>query len=977
MVIEESAFNSNLLSNLDLSLCEKLKVIEDAAFANNSIAFLNLSGCSFIQYIGKLAFGYNNISSFILPTNLAYSTYGWKDDNAKIFYGGEQVTNFETYYYIPIPHIIADEEVEVVDGYIQFCNYDYQLIDIIIPSILDGQVVIGIADKSSPEEGIFSGKGIMSIVFPSTLEVIGNYSFYGNSIKKLDLSPCINLSHIGEYSFAYNYMDSLNVSGCISLMSIKNFSFYFNRIHKLDLSCCNILDTIGNSAFYNNSLTDLNLNCVSLEFIGHSAFSYNDLTSLDLSSCQNLKIIDKRSFYKNRITDLNLNGCIGLKSIDDESFGLNDLANVNLNACIALEFIGQGAFHTNIWVTPNSIRLPINIDYSIYGWKDLFGNIYAGGDLINNRETFYYIPIPYTLTDEDVSIINGMIYSCTYNFQYKNIIIPDTIDNQLVIGIVDKEEDGVFASKGILSIVFPPNLISIGDNAFTKNQINSLNLSGLSMLKRIGRHAFSYNIITDIDFSGCSSIDTIADHSFRENLIDTINFNECHALKSIGPWAFALNKLKSVNFNECYNLLEIGYASFIYNEILSLNLNGCFSLTRIGDNSFYSNQIVQLDFSSCSSLMNIENSAFSSNNIENITFSNCISLDSIGQFAFYNNHLTGVNLNHCISLNTIDDCAFCLNSITNVELNKCHSLMIIGDYAFSENPLSSFLLPTLDLPGYTLLNWVDGFGNSYLGGEEVSNINTFYNAVLSVCYEVEFHVYYGNDPIEGAIVKLGNYDPRITDNQGDAVFSKVIPATELALTISKPGYEEYNSMISIVDTDLFDTVMLVRLSVDTVYSLTFWITDGFEPLAGALVSLEGYSSLISDVSGVVIFDSVLSANDIEYTINVSGYEPISGLVTIIDSSVVVEVSLSKITGTESYLDYEVKIYPNPVQDVLFIEAEDIISVSLRDATSRVVYKQNFFENKSLIPFKEFKNGTYFIIINTGSLIITRKIVKIY
>ena len=46
---------------------------------------------------------------------------------------------------------------------------------------------------------------------------------------------------------------------------------------------------------------------------------------------------------------------------------------------------------------------------------------------MNDLEAMYYNPAPYTLTDDDVEVVNGVIQSCSYAFDLKVIIVPDII----------------------------------------------------------------------------------------------------------------------------------------------------------------------------------------------------------------------------------------------------------------------------------------------------------------------------------------------------------------------------------------------------------------------------------------------------------------------------------------------------------------------------------------------------------------------
>jgi hypothetical protein len=94
-------------------------------------------------------------------------------------------------------YTLTDDDVVVENGVITSCSYNFAIKDIIIPETLDGQTVIGIADATSYLNGIFYNKGICSIKLPSTMDSIGDYSFYGNFLTTLDLSSCTALTTIG------------------------------------------------------------------------------------------------------------------------------------------------------------------------------------------------------------------------------------------------------------------------------------------------------------------------------------------------------------------------------------------------------------------------------------------------------------------------------------------------------------------------------------------------------------------------------------------------------------------------------------------------------------------------------------------------------------------------------------------------------------------------------------------------------------
>ncbi len=204
-------------------------------------------------------------------------------------------------------YTLSDDDVVVTGGIITSCSYGFEIKNIIIPSVLDGQTVTGVADAFSPQLAIFSDKGIISLTLPNTIVNIGNNAFYGNLITELNMSGFTSLTSIGAYAFCNNAIASLNLSGCSALISIGEYAFAANKLTSLDFSGSPGLKTINNFAFYNNLLVDLNLeSSTSLSLIGDAAFQSNKLTSVDLTKCTSLLKIGSSAFRINTLSSFAL-----------------------------------------------------------------------------------------------------------------------------------------------------------------------------------------------------------------------------------------------------------------------------------------------------------------------------------------------------------------------------------------------------------------------------------------------------------------------------------------------------------------------------------------------------------------------------------------------------------------------------------------------------------------------------------------------
>ena len=411
-------------------------------------------------------------------------------------------------------YTLTDEDVVVENGIILSCSYDFELKSIIIPETLDGQTVIGTYDESII--GVFRDKGISSVELPSTIEFIGRYTFYGNNISNLDLSGCTSLIAIGEYAFSRSYINSVELPSTIEV--IGSYAFEGNSISILDLSVCTALITIG-----------------------QRGFSSNSIESLNMSNCNALTTIDISAFYNNKIANVDLSSCTALVSIGASAFMSNSITEVDITDCTSLLWIGHSAFRYNPLA---GIALPeVIYDETVYNiWKDGNNKSYtAGTDMATDMTTLYAPFIQYTLTDEDVVMENGIIMSCSYDFEVKNIIIPEILDGQTVISTSDFSINGVFYNKGITSVELPSTIKIIGKRTFWRNHISNLDISDCTALVSIGEGAFSENSIDSLDFSNCTALSTIGSRAFYGNRIVDADLTSCNNLLSVGSSAFSNN----------------------------------------------------------------------------------------------------------------------------------------------------------------------------------------------------------------------------------------------------------------------------------------------------------------------------------------------------------------------------------------------------------------------------------------------------
>jgi len=70
------------------------------------------------------------------------------------------------------------------------------------------------------------------------------------------------------------------------------------------------------------------------------------------------------------------------------------------------------------------------------------------------------------------------------------------------------------------------------------------------------------------------------------------------------------------------------------------------------------------------------------------------------------------------------------------------------------------------------------------------------------------------------------------------------------------------------------------------------------------------------------------------------------------------------------------MYPNPVEDVLYLQAEQIItSISIRTILGQEIFSTNMETSSYKVDVSNFSAGTYFVNLTVGKAIVTKKFIK--
>lgn len=187
--------------------------------------------------------------------------------------------------------------------------------------------------------------------------------------------------------------------------------------------------------------------------------------------------------------------------------------------------------------------------------------------------------------------------------------------------------------------------------------------------------------------------------------------------------------------------------------------------------------------------------------------------------------------------------------------------------------------------------------HTHTGNVVVTNQNVDVNVTLNqITYSVTFNVTDGSNPVQGAAVVLTGHETVYTNEQGSALITNVVPASNIAYTITKSGFNSISGTVSVTTGD----VTVNNILGVTTYTVTFNVTNGTNPIENASVTITGYPSVTTNAEGVATVNNVSPAAEMLYTISKTGYSTKEGNVSVSNADVSVNESLDLLTYSVSF-----------------------------------------------------------------------------
>ena len=594
------AFESSDLT--EIYFPDSLESINGYAFKN----CVNLSELVIPNHLG----GHIGGSAFSSCTGLKHITLpvDYQQNGTGIFMG---CTNVESIFYTPgatgaMPNRTGFDYTATNDLYYQ-TTLEYACRNALKSLIFDeGVTSIGYCTY-------YGGTPVLEYVeLPSTLESIGERSFYQTSLTHIELPEGLKL--IDYKAFYDSALTEIWFPD--SLEDIRNEAFYSSALSEIRFP--ESMDYIGYNAFqYCTNLTELVLPDQISSYIGGNAFSY----------CTNLKRITLPVDYQRGGTGI-FTGCINVESIHytpgttgvmPDRTGFDYTATDDIYYETTLEYICRNALKSVVF--DEGITQIGN--YAYYGGTPVLQHVELPFTLESiGYYTFYNTGLTSIELPESLISIDSYAFSGS---KLTEIWFPDSLET---IGYQS------FYESALTEIRFPDSLKTIGNQAFQ----NCANLTELVIPNHmggyLGGHAFSgctglKKVTLPVDyqqydtgiFMGCTNVESIHYTPGATGIMTDRSIADYTAVSKEVPYEYTLeyacrNSLKTITFGE--GIKRIGIYVYYGGTPVLQHMELPSTLESIGSYAFYGTTLTSIRFPE--GLVNIDPLAFQDSKLTSISF---------------------------------------------------------------------------------------------------------------------------------------------------------------------------------------------------------------------------------------------------------------------------------------------------------------------------------------------------------------------
>ena len=963
-VFEKKQLTSVLLPN-------SLTTIGERAFANNLLTSVAIPNS--VSIIEASTFGGNLLKSVVIPNSITSIKDG-------------------AFYWNQLTSVVIPNSVTTIQ---QQAFGNNKLTEVIIPNYVTfignsafsynqlTSVTIGNSVKEIKGQA-FEGNQLTRVTIPNSVTSISSAAFQDNILTEFKL-PNNYQGNIHHWTSGPNTFKSGDMVTDLDLdYSIRNqvitvpYTLKISDVVFLNGEITSYINTIEKDIIIPD-----NFGGAAITTIGVGAFSGSELTSVTIPS--SITSIESQAFAGNKLTSIVIPSSV--ISIGEFAFTNNILTSAIIPNSVTT--IKNGTFVGNVLTSINIPHSVTSIGYNAFADNHLTTVIipnsvtYIGGFAFSyNKLTSIYIPSSLTEIESYVFAFN----------QITSVTIPNSVisiwnyafgDNQLTSVAIPNSVTSIdtyaFGGNQLTSISIPNSVTSIGPGAFTMNDLTSVVIP--NSVTYIGQSAFTENLLTEFklpaNYQGNIHNWSDGTNTFQSDDLVTDLVNEYTIGNQVGKYTLKISDVTFLNGEITY------YSNTIEKDIIIPDNFGGVAITSIGEQACRSTDLTSIVLPN--SVKTIQNHAFSDNKLTSVTLGNSVA--SIGSKAFWGNQLTSVNIPN--SVTTIKNGAFGENILKEFNFPNNHegnihswgeivsndtswvdagSCQRSGDRISTDFILSNYQLGPI-VNSTQNVSFCDSAvinGKTYTSSQTV--IDTLVGVLSSKAVVFENDTTYtprGCDSIVTTIIKINKGTSSVQNlfADGSAVISGKVYTSSQTITDSLTSGNGCDSTIT-----TYLTITYSRDSIThNIYDTTTTVLYHTDTIVHSVYDTSTTVLYYTDTTQVVLTDTVIHNvfDTTTVTVTDTNFVTKTNYVNVYDSLIVDLTGIITAINAPFSKPLQVKIYPNPASQLLFLELLDaqvtsVYSYELINVNGSIVANGLLNKNSTSIKITSLSAGTYYV-----------------
>ncbi|MFC2089364.1 T9SS type A sorting domain-containing protein [Bacteroidota bacterium] len=208
------------------------------------------------------------------------------------------------------------------------------------------------------------------------------------------------------------------------------------------------------------------------------------------------------------------------------------------------------------------------------------------------------------------------------------------------------------------------------------------------------------------------------------------------------------------------------------------------------------------------------------------------------------------------------------------------------------------------------------------------------------------------DPVYRAIVNYKDKQ-KMTNSSGEASFENITRDYSSFIVEHNDYFEQIESF------NLFNDTMIVISMTNKLAGVSFYISDASGPLENAAVTL-GNFTLLTNMEGYTFFNRRQARSEYSYLIHIDGYKDVPGSLYL-ERDTTVYIQVDPLTGISDIQQMVPSIYPNPVQDKIYISFyKEKGNMHLLSMDGKIIASWNLGMGIQSFDLSSLSNGCYML-----------------